>query len=126
MWVAGIGTASTAKAASVLAVASRVFAKWDAAFAARLREGQPGRLGVFWKSTLSACSSTARAANKRCGTTAMSTREGGARFIAAVEIWRSFRLPAALASVQTLLKDPETIRPKNSSTAPGPTSAVGA
>ena len=34
-WVAGIGTASTAKAASVLAVAARVYKKWDAAFAAR-------------------------------------------------------------------------------------------
>src|SRR6185503_5949097 len=34
-WVAGMGTASTAKAASVLAVAARVYKPWDAAFAAR-------------------------------------------------------------------------------------------
>jgi endoglucanase len=39
-------------------------------------------------------------------------RETGARFIAAVEIWRTFRLPEALASVQKLMGDPETQQAK--------------
>jgi endoglucanase len=106
-WVAGVGTASTAKAASVLAVAARVYKKWDAAFAARCEkasraawaflEQHPERILVDGKGS-----------GQTLWDDSTEYQEGGARLIAAVEIWRSFRLPAALASAQKLLADPET------------------
>jgi endoglucanase len=106
-WVAGVGTASTAKAASVLAVAARVYKRWDAVFAARCEkasraawaflEQHPERILVDGKGS-----------GQSLWDDSTEYQEGGARFIAAVELWRSFRLPAALESAKKLLADPET------------------
>src|SRR5688572_32695926 len=35
-------------------------------------------------------------------------KETGARFVAAAEVWKSFRIASALASAETLMSDPET------------------
>jgi endoglucanase len=106
-WIAGVGTASTAKAASALAVAARVYKKWDGAFAIRCEkasraawaflEKHPERILVDGKGS-----------GQTLWDDSAEYQEGGARFIAAVEVWRSFRLPAALASTKALLLDPET------------------
>jgi endoglucanase len=45
-WIAGVGSASTAKACAALAVAARVYKKFDPAFAARA-EKQPAPPGIF-------------------------------------------------------------------------------
>lgn len=106
-WVAGVGTASTAKAASVLAVAARVYKKWDAPFAARCEkaaraawaflEQHPERILVDGKGS-----------GQSLWDDSAEYKESGARFLAAVEMWRSFRLQPALELVKNLLADPET------------------
>lgn len=106
-WVAGIGTASTAKGASVFAVAARVYKKWDPTFAARCEkasraawafiEKHPERILVDGKGS-----------GQTLWDDSTEYQEGGARFIAAVEVWKSFRLPAALDKIKALLNDPET------------------
>ncbi|HXK20533.1 MAG TPA: glycoside hydrolase family 9 protein, partial [Polyangiaceae bacterium] len=107
VWVAGIGTASTAKAASVLAVAARVYKKWDAAFAARCEKASRAAW-AFLEQHPERVLVDGKGSRQTLWDDGTEYREGGARFIAAVEVWRSFRLPTALASVQALLKDPET------------------
>jgi endoglucanase len=106
-WVAGVGTASTAKVASVMAVAARVFKKWDATFAARCEkssraawaflEKHPERILVDGKGS-----------GQTLWDDSTEYQEGGARFIAAVETWKSFRLPAALERIQALMNDEQT------------------
>lgn len=106
-WVAGVGTASTAKAASVLALAARVYKPWDAAFAARCEKASraawaflvahPKRILVDGKGS-----------DQPLWDDSSEFREGGARLIAAVEVWRSFHLSAALNSARELFSDPET------------------
>jgi endoglucanase len=110
-WVAGVGSASTAKAASVLAVAARVYQKWDAAFAARCEkasraawaflEKHPERILVDGKGS-----------GQTLWDDSTEYHEEGARFVAAVEVWRSFRLPAALARAKQLLEASEETQPK--------------
>jgi endoglucanase len=109
-WVAGPSSAATAKAVAVLAVAARAFAPWDRAFAARCAaasrrgwrflQGHPGHL---------------RAVRKGGSTQTLwddepNHNDTGARFVAAVEMWRSFRLPAALQAAQGLLATAEETR----------------
>ncbi|HWZ91029.1 MAG TPA: glycoside hydrolase family 9 protein [Polyangiaceae bacterium] len=106
-WVAGVGTASTAKATAVLAQAARVYKKFDAPFAARCEraartgfaflEQHPERVLVDGKNS-----------DQPLWDDSTEYKEIGARFSAAVEVYRSFRLPAALARVRSLLPDPET------------------
>ncbi len=106
-WVAGIGTASTAKAVSVLAVASRVYAKHDAAFAKRCE--QASRRGwAFLEKHPERILVDGKGSPQTLWDDTPNFKETGARLIAAVEVWRSFRLPAALESVRALLGDSET------------------
>jgi endoglucanase len=107
-WIAGAGSASTAKAASALAVAARVYKKYDPAFAARCEKASRAAWAFLEKH-----SERVLVDGKGSGQTlwddSTEYQEGGARFIAAVEIWRSFRLPAALDKVKAQLEnDPET------------------
>lgn len=106
-WVAGVGTASTAKATAVLAQAARVFAKFDKAFAARCEraaragfaflEQHPERIFVDGKGS-----------DQPLWDDSPEYHEVGARFSAATEMYRSFRLPAALLRLRSFLPDPET------------------
>ncbi len=106
-WVAGIGTASTAKAASVLAVAARVYKKWDAAFAARCEKSSRAAWG-FLEQHPERILVDGKGSGQSLWDDSTEYQEGGARLIAAVEVWRSFRLPASLESAKKLLADPET------------------
>lgn len=109
-WVAGIGTASTAKAASVLAVAARVYRKWDAPFAARCEKASRAAWAFLQKHP-ERILVDGKGSGQTLWDDSADYQEVGARFLAAVELWRSFRLPAALESAKKLLADPET-RPK--------------
>lgn len=106
-WVAGVGTASTAKAASALAVAARVYRPWDAAFAARCEKASRAAW-AFLRKHPERILVDGKGSGQALWDDSDEYRETGARFIAAVELWRSFRLPEALASAKQLLQDPET------------------
>ncbi|MDF3064676.1 MAG: glycosyl hydrolase family 9 [Polyangiaceae bacterium] len=106
-WVAGVGTASTAKAASALAVAARVYRPWDAAFAARCEKASRAAWAFLQKHP-ERILVDGKGSGQTLWDDSAEYRETGARLVAAVEVWRSFRLPEALASAQKLLEDPET------------------
>jgi endoglucanase len=106
-WVSGVGTASTAKATAVLARAARVYRKHDTVLARRAEiaaragwaflEKHPERILLDNKgSPQSAWDDTS------------DFKETGARFVAAAETWKSFRIASALASAEMLMGDPET------------------
>ena len=106
-WVSGVGSASTAKATAVLAQAARIFKKFDPAFAARCEkaaraafsflEQHPERIFVDGKGS-----------GQPLWDDSPEYHEVGARFSAAVEVYRSFRLPSALTRARSYLSDPET------------------
>ena len=106
-WVAGVGTASTAKATAVLAQAARVFAKFDQAFAARCE--QAARAGfAFLEQHPERIFVDGKGSDQPLWDDSPEYHEVGARFTAAVEVFRSFRLPAALLRLRSFLPDPET------------------
>lgn len=106
-WVAGIGTASTAKAASVFAVAARVYKKWDAAFAARCEKASKAAW-AFLEKHPERILVDGKGSGQTLWDDSAEYQEGGARFIAAVEVWKTFRVPAALDKIKALMNDPET------------------
>ena len=106
-WVAGVGSASTAKATAVLAQAARVFKKFDAAFAARCEEA--ARAGfAFLEQHPERIFVDGKGSEQPLWDDSPEYHEVGARFTAAVEIYRSFRLPLALVRARSFLSDPET------------------
>lgn len=106
-WVAGVGTASTAKATAVLAQAARVFKKFDPAFA--LTCAKAARAGfAFLEKHSERILVDGKGSDQPLWDDSTEYPESGARFTAAVEMYRSFRAASALASVRSLLSDPET------------------
>jgi endoglucanase len=106
-WIAGVGTATTAKAVSVLAQAARVYKKWDAAFAARCEKAS--RAGwAFLEKHPERILVDGKGSEQPLWDDQPKYQEGGARLIAAVEMWRSFRSPEALEKAKALMSDPET------------------
>ena len=107
-WIAGVGTAATAKAVAVLAVASRVYKKWDPKFAARCAaashagwkwlEAHPERVMVDGKGSEQPLWDDGPDVDS----------VAGARLIAAAEVWRAFRTPSALTSAKALMKEKDT------------------
>jgi endoglucanase len=106
-WISGVGSASTAKAVSVLAVAARVYEKWDPAFAARCERAS--RAGwAFLEKHPERILVDGKGSGQPLWDDAPNMQDTGARLIAAVEVWRSFRVPAALERAKALLNDPDT------------------
>jgi endoglucanase len=110
-WVAQRSSSATAKAVAVLALAGRLFGESDRAFAARCSSA--ARRGWAF---LRAHPAHIRAVRKGGGSQPLwddepGRSDTGARFAAAVELWRSFRLPEALASARALMEAPETRDP---------------
>ncbi|HTA93269.1 MAG TPA: glycoside hydrolase family 9 protein, partial [Polyangiaceae bacterium] len=106
-WVAGVGTASTAKATAVLAQAARVFKKFDPAFAATCEKA--ARAGfAFLEKHPERILVDGKGSDQPLWDDSTEYPEIGARFTAAVEMYRSFRVPTALMRVRSLLSDPET------------------
>ncbi|MCB9586928.1 MAG: glycoside hydrolase family 9 protein [Polyangiaceae bacterium] len=103
-WIGGVGSASTAKGAAVLALASRVFQRWDPAFAKRAEAAS--RRAWAW---LEQHPERVMVDNK--GSEQPLWDDGpefktdhGARFLAAAEVWRNLRVPKALDQVKHWLK----------------------
>jgi endoglucanase len=96
-WVAGVSTAASAKAVSALALAARVYGRWDSEFARRAADA--ARKGWAF---LRLHPQHIRADRRGGGAQPLWDDEPafndlGARFVAAVEMWRTFRDPEALA-----------------------------
>jgi endoglucanase len=99
-WVAGVSTAATAKAVSVLALAARIYPPHDASFAKRCEtaarkgwaflENNPKRIKVDGKGS-----------EQPKWDDEPGNSEVGARFIAATEMWRSFRIAGALEKAKS-------------------------
>ena len=107
-WIAGVSTSGTAKAVAVLAQAARLYQKFDAKFAARCEKS--ARAG--WKFLL-ATPKHIRATVVGGGAQALwddepDNNDVGARFMAAVEMWRTFHDKEALAKVEAAMSLPET------------------
>ena len=107
-WIAGVGTASTAKAVAALAVASRVYKKFDPKFAARCAAAS--QAGWKW---LVAHPERVMVDGK--GSEQPLWDDGpevdsvdGARLLAAAEVWVTFRTPSALESVKMLMAKKDT------------------
>jgi endoglucanase len=109
-WVAQRSSSATAKAVAALAVAARLLGGWDRAFAARCRSAAH-RGWAF----LRAHPQHIRAARKGGGAQPLwddepGRSDTGARFAAAVEMWRSFRTAGALASARGTMANAEETR----------------
>lgn len=107
-WVAGVGTAATAKAVAALSVASRVYKPFDAAFAERCAAAS--KRGFQW---LKAHPERVLVDGK--GSEQPLWDDGadvasvaGARLLAAAEVWRQFRDGGALESVRALMAEADT------------------
>jgi endoglucanase len=107
-WISGVGTASTGKGCAALAVAARVYARFDKPFAERAEsaarlawkflEEHPERITVAVKESKQPLWDDGEEYKT----------ETGSRLLAAAEMWRSFRVEGALARAKSLLSDPET------------------
>lgn len=105
-WVAGPSSAGSAKAVAALAIAARVFAKHDDAYAKRCAEA--AKRGFQWlvdhpeRVLVDGKGSPQPKWDDEPGYT-----DVGAKLVAAAEVWRSFRDPRALEQVRTLMMQPE-------------------
>jgi endoglucanase len=101
-WVAGPSTAATAKAVSVLALASRLYAGHDDAFARRCETA--ARAGWAWmQAHPTRVMADGKGADQPLWDDEPGSSDTGARLIAAAEVWRTFRDEPALALVRELL-----------------------
>ncbi|HTJ42248.1 MAG TPA: glycoside hydrolase family 9 protein [Kofleriaceae bacterium] len=106
-WVAGPSTAATAKAVAVLALASRIYADHDAAFAARCKEA--AKKGWAWLDEHpDRVIADGKGADQPLWDDEPDQTDVGARLLAAAEAWRTFRDPKALELAKTLLKEKDT------------------
>jgi endoglucanase len=112
-WVDRVGSASTGKGCALAATAARVYGRFDKSFAARAE--QAARNAWAWlerhpeRVTVPAVGKAAIEQPYQLWDDGPAVKtDVGARFLAATEMWKSFRLPAALDSIRKLLQNPET------------------
>jgi len=105
-WVAGPSTAATAKAVAALAMAARTYAAHDAAFAERCAGA--ARRGWRWlEEHPTRVITDGKGATQPLWDDEPDNTDVGARFVAAAEVWRTFRDPKALERFRELLTTPE-------------------
>jgi endoglucanase len=105
-WIAGVSTAGTAKAVAVLAQCSRVYAKHDKAFAARC--GEAAKKGwAFLQKTKERIIADGKGAEQPLWDDEPGMTDVGARYVAAAEMWRTFRDKSALELARALLSENE-------------------
>ncbi|HEY2731589.1 MAG TPA: glycoside hydrolase family 9 protein [Polyangia bacterium] len=106
-WIAGVSSAGTAKAVAALAQAARLYEKFDPVFAARCAKAAKSG----WKFLL-AHPNHIRATVVGGGAQPLwddepENNDVGARFMAAVEMWRTYRDKDALAHIESAMSLPE-------------------
>lgn len=103
-WVAGPSTAATAKAVAVLAMASRVYADHDDAFAARCASA--ARRGWAWMlEHPERVIADGKGATQPLWDDEPGNSDAGAKLVAAAEVWRTFRDKRALGMARDLFGD---------------------
>jgi endoglucanase len=106
-WIAGPSTAATAKAVAVLAMAARIYAPFDKKFAARCDDAARRGWAYLVKHP-ERILADGKGSKQPLWDDEPGNTETGARFVAAVEVWRTFRDDGALAKVEQLMTAPET------------------
>lgn len=105
-WIAGISTAATAKAVAVLAQAARVYDKHDKAFAQRCEKA--AKAGWAWlQKNKERVIADGKGSEQPLWDDEPGLTDVGARFIAAAEVWRSFRDKSALELARSLMGEKE-------------------
>jgi endoglucanase len=105
-WIAGVSTSATAKAVAALAVAARVYRRWDPAFADRCAEA--ARRGwAYLERTPEHVRADGKGSPQPLWDDEPQHTDVDARFVAAAEMWRTFRDDGALASATALMQAPE-------------------
>jgi endoglucanase len=107
-WVAGIGTASTAKATAALAVCARVFRRYNPSLAAECERSSRAGWQFLQQHPERVLVDGKGSPQPLWDDGPDYAKEVGARLIAAVETWRSFGVAEALDSARALMRDAET------------------
>jgi endoglucanase len=107
-WVAGVGTASTAKACAALACAARVYAPFDKAFALRCSQAAQRGWAFLKKHPEHLLVDGHGSGQTLWDETKDYPSEAGCRLAASVEMWRTFHKQEDLDQVQALLKEDQT------------------
>jgi len=112
-WVDRVGSASTGKGCALTAAAARVYRPFDAELARRAEDA--ARRAWEWlerhpeRVTVPPVGRAAQEQPYQLWDDGPAVdNDIGARFVAAVEMWKTFRLPAALERIRALAKDPRT------------------
>jgi endoglucanase len=95
-WVAAVSTAASAKAVAALAMAARVYRRWDPAFASQAAEAARSGFGFLQQHPQQIRADRRAGGSQPLWDDEPAFNDRGARFVAAVEMWRSFRDRAAL------------------------------
>jgi endoglucanase len=111
-WVSGVSSAATAKAISVLAMASRSYEKWDKPFAARCAAAAKSGWAWLEKNPKHVRAGLIGGGAQPLWDDEPENNDTGARFAAAVEMWRTFRDKAALKQAERLLAKAEETQPE--------------
>jgi endoglucanase len=99
-WVAGVSTAASAKAVAALALAARLYQPWDAEFAGRAAEAARRGWGFLRRHPQQIRADRRAGGDQPLWDDEPAYNDLGARFVAAVEMWRSFRDAGALVFAQ--------------------------
>jgi endoglucanase len=106
-WIFGVSTSATAKAVAALAMASRVYARFDPPFAERC--GQAAKRGwLYLQEHPEHQRVDGKGSRQPRWDDEPEHTDVGARFIAAVEMWRTFRDRRGLAVATELMAAKET------------------
>jgi endoglucanase len=105
-WIAGVSSAGTAKAVGCLALAARVYEKWDKAFAQRCEKAAKAGW-EFLQTHPQRILADGKGADQPLWDDEDDITDTGSKFVAAAEMWRTFRDKAALEQVKKLMKEPE-------------------
>jgi endoglucanase len=110
-WVAGVSTAATGKAVAVLALAARLYARWDRSFAGRCADAAQRGFRFLLGQPQQIRADRRAGGNQPLWDDEPAYNDVGARFVAAVEMWRSFRWGEALNRASELVHAAEETRP---------------
>jgi len=106
-WIAGVGTASTAKACALFAQAARIYGPFDKTLAEECRKAAQKAWEFLRKNPTHLAVDAKGSPQPLWDDAAANTEETGARLNAAVEMWRTFGKDALLPYIRGLMAKPQ-------------------